>query len=297
MLFSSTSECFAWLAVFMTEAFAIVTLNIITIIVLMKNQSLRKRSMYLVINLAVADMLVGGFSEIMTFFVMGIRCNFWKDNVHLNGIWDSIIYSLELLFPLTSILNIAAISLERTHATFLPFRHRVIRKMVYVVIIIIIWVTAAMVSIALVIIKNFKGHTKYYFYVYVSFNSICLFVIFVSYASIFMKMYCGAHPRHHGPASRERKLSVSLFIVTLVSLLMWLPYVISIFLFYSTEIFSSFPMLTNARFFFSLFLLFYTNSLVNPILYAIRMPEFKRALVSLFRFQQRQGVGIPLRPL
>jgi len=297
MLVSSASECFTWIAVFMTEAVAIVTLNIITIIVFMKNRSLRKRSMYLVINLAVADMLVGGFSEIMTFFVMGNQCNFWKYNVHLNGIWDSIIYSLELLFPLTSILNIAAISLERTHATFLPLRHRVIRKMVYVVIIIIIWVTAAMVSIALVIIKNLNGHTKYYFYVYVSFNSICLFMIFASYASIFMKMCCGAHPRHHGVASRERKLSVTLFIVTLVSFLMWLPYVISIFLLYSTEIFSSFSMLTNARFFLSLFLFFYTNSLVNPIVYAIRMSEFKRALVSLFRFQQRQGVGIPLRPL
>ena len=82
MLFSSTSECLAWLAVFMSEAIAIVTLNIITIIVLMKNQSLRKRSMYLVINLAVADMLVGGFSEIMSFFVMGVQCNFWKYNVH-----------------------------------------------------------------------------------------------------------------------------------------------------------------------------------------------------------------------
>ena len=296
MLLSSASDCFAWLAVFMTEAVAIVTLNIITIIVLMKNQSLRKRSMYLVINLAAADLLVGGFSEIMTFFVVGVQCNSWKYNVHLNGIWNSIIYSLELLFPLTSILNMAAISLERTHATFLPFRYRVIRKMVYVVIIIIIWVTAAMVSIALAIIKNLKGHKKYYFYVYVSFTSICLFVIFVSYASIFMKMCFGAHPRHHGAASRERKLSVTLFIVTLVSLLMWLPYVMTIFLRYYTEIFSSFSMQTNARFFFPLFLLFYTNSLVNPILYAIRMPEFKRALVSLFRFQQRQGVGIPLRP-
>ena len=297
MLFPSASECVAWLVVFMTEAVAIVTLNIITIIVFIKNRSLRKRSMYLVINLAVADMFVGGFSEVMAFFVVGVQCNFWKYNVPLNGIWDYIIYSLEILFSFTSMLSIAAISLERMHATFLPFRHRLIRKIVYVLFISLIWIAALMVSIALVIINNFKGKTKYYFYVYVSFNSVCLFVIFVSYASIFMKMCCGAHPQHHGAASRERKLTKTLFIVTFVSLLMWLPYVISIFLLYSTPIFSSFSMLTNARFFVFLFLLFHTNSLVNPILYAIRMPGFKRALVSLFRFQQRQGGGIPLRPL
>ena len=296
MLFSSANECIAWLAVFMAESVAIVTLNAVTITVFLKCRSLRRRSMYLVINLAVADMFVGGFQEVMTFFTVGVHCNFWKYTLPINGIWDYIIYSLEFLFSLASILNIAAISLERMHATFLPFKHRVIRKMVYVLIIIAIWVTAVMVSIALVIIKNFKGHTKHYFYVYVSFNSICLFVIFVSYASISMKIYCGAHPQHHGAASRERKLTATLFIVTLVSLLMWLPYVISIFLRYSTEIFSSFSTVTNARLFFSLFFLFYTNSLVNPILYAIRMKDFKRALTSIFRFQERQGGAIALRP-
>ena len=33
------------------------------------------------------------------------------------------------------------------------------------------------------------------------------------------------------------------------------------------------------------------NSLVNPILYAIRMAEFRRALLSLFRRQQNQMIG------
>ena len=39
---------------------AIVMLNALTIIVCLKERSLRKRSMYLVINQAVADMFVGG---------------------------------------------------------------------------------------------------------------------------------------------------------------------------------------------------------------------------------------------
>ena len=33
------------------------------------------------------------------------------------------------------------------------------------------------------------------------------------------------------------------------------------------------------------------NSLVNPLLYAIRMAEFRRALLSLFRRQQNQMIG------
>ena len=64
----SPSECIAWLTVFMAESVAIVILNFLTVLVFIRNRSLRKRSMYLVISLAVADMLVGGCSEISKFF-------------------------------------------------------------------------------------------------------------------------------------------------------------------------------------------------------------------------------------
>ena len=42
------------------ESVAIVTLNALTIIVYLKEYGLRKRSMYLVINLAFVDMFVAG---------------------------------------------------------------------------------------------------------------------------------------------------------------------------------------------------------------------------------------------
>ena len=72
----SSSECIAWLTVLMTESVAIVTLNILTVIVFIKNDNLRKRSVYLVINLAVADMLVGGCAEIGRFLEWGGFCFF-----------------------------------------------------------------------------------------------------------------------------------------------------------------------------------------------------------------------------
>ena len=77
----SFADCVTWLTVGLTECVAIVTLNIITIIVLVKNRNLRKRSTYLVINLAVADMLVGGFATIDLFYWFGVvNCNFWEYN-------------------------------------------------------------------------------------------------------------------------------------------------------------------------------------------------------------------------
>ena len=60
LTFISSSECIAWLTVYGVEAVAIIVLNAPTAIIYLKVHSLRKRSMYLVISLAVADMFVGG---------------------------------------------------------------------------------------------------------------------------------------------------------------------------------------------------------------------------------------------
>ena len=62
MLFSS-SECITWFAVTLTVfvAIIIVTVNLLSIVLFIKNRSLRTRAMYLVISLTVADMFVGGF--------------------------------------------------------------------------------------------------------------------------------------------------------------------------------------------------------------------------------------------
>ena len=60
----SSSECIIWFAAFLAVAVAIVTVNLLSIILFIKNSNLRTRGMYLVINLTVVDGLVGGLSTI-----------------------------------------------------------------------------------------------------------------------------------------------------------------------------------------------------------------------------------------
>ena len=74
----SLSECIPWMTVALAESVAIVTLNLCTIIVFMRNRNLRKRSTYLVINLAVIDMFVGGFAVYGQFYWFGVACNLWE---------------------------------------------------------------------------------------------------------------------------------------------------------------------------------------------------------------------------
>ena len=175
------------------------------------------------------------------------------------------------------------ISLERLNATFWPFRHRTIKKSVYWVLIIAIWLTALLFSCALIMIYYHTDKRDHYYYAWGSFISICLLVICVSYVFIFVKLRCGNQPRHHGAANRERKLTVTLFTVTSLSLLMWLPYVISSSLSFATDIFSSLSKIASLRLHHGSIVLFYANSFLNPILYTMRMPGFRRALKMLCR--------------
>ena len=281
----------------LTESVAIITLNSLTVIAFCRDRNLRKRSTYLVINLAVADMISGGTSTLDLFYNVGAICNFWRYNILS---WYQIPQVLHLWFPIVSLTNMSVISLERLNATFWPFRHRTIKKSVYWVLIIAIWLTALLFSCALIMIQYYTRNWYYYFYAWSSFIFFCLLVICVSYVFIFVKLRFGNQPRHHGAANRERKLTVTLFTVTSLSLLMWLPYVITTFLFVATNILMSLSDIAFFRLENVLIILFYANSFLNPILYTMRMPGFRRALKMFCRQRpqlQRQVEIIPLREI
>ena len=126
-----SSECIIWLTVFTAEFVAIVTVNLLAIILFIKNRNLRTRSMYLVISLTVVDMLVGVLRVGHVQFGLLRQCRLIKLNLSLE--LELLLSSFDLFFPFVSLTNIAVISLERFHATFRPFRHRLIKRWVYVV--------------------------------------------------------------------------------------------------------------------------------------------------------------------
>ena len=286
----SLAECVPWLAVLLILPLAIIILNLITIIVFIKSRSLRKRSMYLMINLAVADMLVGVLAT-GHFSHVGVNyCNLWEDIVPVK--LAAYVTFFSVLFPVASVTNISAISLERLHATFLPLKHRVMQKWIFGLIIAITWVTAGLVSIGAVLLDQFKERSRF-FYLWISFSLICLLITSVSYVSIVIKVRCGAQPYRHGAASREKKLTMTLFIVTFVSLLLWLPFVIICFLYFTNAILSS----ASLRLYIAVTVLYQANSFVNPIIYAARMPDFRRTLVALFRRRPQQLNPAPVIPL
>ncbi|XP_067029939.1 substance-K receptor-like [Acropora muricata] len=296
------SECIAWLTVFGIEVVAMVTLNALEIIIYLKERSLRKRSSYLVINQAVADMFVGGY-VILESWHLGGHCDFWAIN-SLTSAFFVLFISFYFFLPLASLLNLTAISLDRTLAVFRPFQHRLVKKKIFGVVIVAVWITAGLFTTSVVLLfldqlSAFK-ESKDILITYYSSFLFCLLFITVSYSSIAIKIVCGNQTYHHGATNRERKLTKTLFIVTVVSLLLTLPYVIFQIL-YSVSVlsFKTISFRALSRLYLSVLSLIFGNSFVNPVIYTFRMPEFKRALLSFLgcTSQPQPAQGFPLNEM
>ena len=288
----SSTECSTWFAVYLTITVAIVAVNLLSIILFVKNSNLRTRAMYLVITLTVPDMFFGGIATVFIvfhFLLNGCEMRFRSKQFLAAQEWQPflVIVMIDIWLSLTSVTGITVISLDRMHATFRPFKHRNIKKWAYGVIIAGVWTLTAMI-----LIPFQQRQLVFPLYLWRSYCFLCLIVIGVSYTSIALKFWCGTRPPSHGAANRQRKLTVTLFIMTIVSLLLWLPDIILTFLFL-TDIHSlSFTTFLRLKLYF--IPLYHTNLLVNPIIYTIRMPEFRRALLISFK-RQRQNDVIPLQ--
>ena len=302
----TSADCSTGYAVSLIITVAVVAVNLLSIILFIKNSNLRTRAMYLVINLTVADMFVGGaatFAVVFHFFLYGCevgnKFRFRSKQFFTPQEWQPflVLLMIDIWLTLTSVAGIAVISLDRMHATFRPFRHRNIKKWAYGVTIAGVWILTAMIVIPLPLISlyvNLQQQWQLVFalFLWLSYCCLCLIVICVSYTSIALKFWCGTRPPSHGAANRQRKLTVTLFIMTLVSLLLWLPYVG--YTFVPRSVIHGFSFVTYLRLRLLVSLLYRTNSLVNPIIYTIRMPAFRRALLILFKRRQRQNAVIPL---
>ena len=124
-----------WFPIFITEFLVISIINAITITAFARIRHLRKRSTYLIINLTVADLLLGAVAGPLHLYY---KKEHEEENQHFS--WP--IFSLlvfKLTFLIASPVNLSLISLERLHATLFPFKHCLLRKWFYFKIIIGSW--------------------------------------------------------------------------------------------------------------------------------------------------------------
>ena len=299
----SALACIPWIVLLVTESLLIVIVNLLTIIVFATQRQRHRRHAYLLIrNLAIADLLVGGISgPLQIEWNVGDSCDLWMYNRMTDSWFFVLKVSLLHLFYMASISNITAIALERMHAIICPSRHLSMKKLVYKVIIAVIWLIAILRECAQIVFMKVttpgrKTERLMNFTIYIPYYFISLLIICVCYTTIFMKIRYSSPPQplRSSVIIKERQLTKTLFVVTVTSLLTLLPVII----FLGLETFTHDPVIDRSSSLyghikFAVTMFFLANSLANPIIYAMRMQRFRWGLKELFGRDSKYEVALP----
>ena len=272
-------EVTVWCVVFAAETVAIVIGNLLTVIIFAKNASVRKPSSYLIISLALADLFIGLFNLPLWIYLLGLG-TLWQSRLPTYHRSITVVFlAIDIFTNLASISNMAAISLERLYATLLPWRHRATSRSRFLLAILFVWMMCAISSAMYIVASSVFSSALGTMYSWLPYFCLMLLVICASYTAILVKMRRGNHRR----LDRERKLTMTLFIATVFSLVAHLPMVVLGVLYFALG-----KKMSNL-FMYVLSFFNFGNSLVNPILYSFRIPGFRRAVCSMFCLQhQRQ---------
>ena len=274
---SETEEYRIWFASYVTAIVFIVLLNAFTLATFASNHQLRKHSTYLIINLTVADLLFGTAEGLLSILEPAILERYLPCSTEEWFSWQELmLLTLYFLFPVASLVYILLISLERLHATIYPFKHCLIGGKVYFRIIAFSWLLAFL--LAFVFAFLFLCLSFVFPYVYASFAFITLLILAVSYIRIILNVKKHPHSAQNFGSllSEERKLSLTLFIMTVASFLTILPAVFWDATIDHLSLDQVSPTIAY-RISYTFDALYLFSPILNPLIYAVRMQEFRKA--------------------
>lgn len=267
-----------------TESILICIGNALTIFVFWQKRITLQRTYYLLLNLTVADLLVG-VVELISLATRSVPFLFTEPDYNMNAYhYSFLISSLTILFSWCSVFSLAIISVERVYAVLCPLRHRTLNTRVYVGGIVIVWVAGIFAAVLFMLRLVFPAVVDIQLST-ILINLTLLLSLFVICTS-YLLMRSGLSPgvpifdsQIRRNMARNIKLSKTLLIIISLSLICWLPAV----LLYSVIYVCSNCILEVVNVMLTATVLHLANSVINPIVYTYRMPMFKEALRTLFR--------------
>ena len=269
----SKAQVIAWSCA-LTWVAAFITLgNLFTIITFAFIKKLRaKKSLYLVINMAFADLLLGSVCLPISIFTLVIhQLSQERSPVFLKMVI--------VVFAQASFISAALISAERFYAIYWPLKHRTLSTRAYRLVILMVWLLAILGSISTFFLLKSLSIVDLYFLLCLYGLSIVLTICGLN-IGIWRKFQQKTVPHHQNRALRNRRLTKTILFASLIASGSWIPTIV-----YNLIVFLGYKITNNI--FLVTFIIFFFNSLVNPVVYALRIPEFKQAL-SLCFFTRRE---------
>ena len=266
----------AWCSLYGVEALLIVITNLLTIILFALNKKLRKKSLFFVISMAFADLMFGTVLPLRIYF-LGHRYQLWTARLYkpLRNFCD---ISLKI-FLRVSLTSAALMTGERFYAIYRPLKHRMLTERAYYIVIAMVWVVTALFCTILFPRLRFTTldakHTTYAFATYL----LALLVIVCGCNIGIWKKFQrrSIAPQQQNRATQNQRLTKTLLFVSFVAVLSWLPHILGKFLNLKSNVSPTAKYIFRAA-----LLLSYSNSFLNAVIYALRIPEFKQALGACF---------------
>ena len=265
MSFSSV-QVIAWSCALATEAVVIFVGNLLTIILFALNKKLRsKKSLYLVLNMAFADLFLGGVCLPMYVYFLA------HGQVKFDEKTPTFFTIIFFVFGKASFITAALISCERFYAIYRPLKHRqTLSTRTYGLVILTVWTLSILASLFIVFLLQFVSLVAPTSLVCLIFVSVLLITSGLNFG-VWRKIQQQPVPHHQNRALQRRRLTKTLLLVSLIALVSWLPpLVYSLIAFLGYRISNNISLITSFTYF--------SNSFINPILYALRIPDFKEAL-------------------
>ena len=241
--------------------------NLLTIIIFQKKQ-LRRRPHFLLISLAVADLLVGLVS-----IPLFIANNYVESQI----LFGAFVRVGNMLPGFASTFTLATIALERMYAIGWPFRHRVLKTEAYVVAIATPWLLAMIGAVSGSVLKNALPHeSNSYSALLGIFLTLPVILTCLAYLAVWMKERSRLR-RRQVHEKRDVRLTKTVAIITTAFLLTWLPFQILLlgFKLCNSCLEGLFAALYITK------LLHYGNSVLNIFIYQVRNEEYRAALFKM----------------
>ena len=266
----------AIMCIIFVESLLIFICNAFTIFVFWKNRNKLKRTTFLLINLAVADLLVGLIQLISTGAyntIPQIQTNSTRAGIESE---EWILALPQVLPPYASVFFLVLISMERAYALIWPLRHRVASIKGYIYSAIFVWASAIALQTFSLLVMYCKILNFDHLIIALScISALFLITICACYLTIRAKLSSiglAAVAGKGNSLEQNKKLSKALFTVTAASLVCWAPSSVGYFIFHLSS--KRCPIAVVDSF----YIFYLANSLVNPIIYSFKFPMFRKTL-------------------
>lgn len=267
-----------WSTSFAIVGVVVILINALALYIFITTASLKTRRHVMIINLTVTDLLFGAAGINSTLFYV----------LKPSDIAFYVCLVLNMVFKMASLSTLGVIALERMHAIIWPIRHHVLGKKIYKNGLLLIWLVSAviiaLVIFNLVVVKNPGSPIGVVF-------PIVLFGITVMIITCYVSIWISVRRRNgqklDGLSKQNKALAVTLLLVAGAFVVTW----VTPMLYIAISRMCKSCHKPSATELLSIHLVFALQSVINPVIYCFRMPEFKAGLKKQAQKTKCLGIG------